>query len=573
MTNWTKSDFLIEDNILVSLSKEGKEKLKRTTKLEIPEGISEIKNYAFEGCKFKRVVLPSSLLSIGCDVFFNTGLREVIGGENVKEVKDYSFSRNLLTKFPDFKNIEVIKSQAFSMNWIQEFEVPKTLKEIGVEAFSDNILTSLDFRETERLMIEERAFFNNDIKEVHLNKDTNIFENSFEGNVIEIITNLEDDKEKLHDSLKPEFKEDFEEEIDKSLWDIDDFYGHGGSVCGLTEEGVEKACKLGYVYLPKFNGIDSIETFKPISPYLKNLYIEEGYTEIKSHAFLNSCYEYIKLPTTLKKIGNEAFYFSKLKYIKIPENVTTIGSGSFRESGIVKADFSECKLSLIRSDMFYGARYLMEVILPQKINKIGNNSFRETPRLEKIEIPRDVLTIEKNAFFSSGIKEIVLNNNFPINIGSSAFAFSKLEKIKSENLKFGDVEEQAFYRTNLEELVLDKCDLLNRESFLSTPISKVEIRNAHTILDGVFFNSLVKSVKLGGNISIEGDAFSFNEIESLEFFEDSEIRLIGSNAFERNKLRSLHLGENVEKVNDSAFLDNPLEDFSISENTEITEED
>lgn len=47
MTNWTKSDFLIEDNILVSLSKEGKEKLNKTTTLEIPDGISEIINYYY----------------------------------------------------------------------------------------------------------------------------------------------------------------------------------------------------------------------------------------------------------------------------------------------------------------------------------------------------------------------------------------------------------------------------------------------------------------------------------------------------------------------------------------------
>ena len=570
---WTKDDFLIEDNILVSLSKEGKEKLNKTTTLEIPEGISEIKNYAFDGCRFKEVVLPSSLLCIGDGAFYNTGLRRVIGGENVEEVGRYSFKRNLLTKFPDFKNIKVIKAEAFSLNWIRDFEVPRTLKKIEDEAFRNNILTSLDFRRTKKLMIDTHAFLNNDIKEVHLNDDTFICNDSFEGNVIETITGLGDSKENLYNSLKPEFKEDFEEEIVKSFWDIDDFYSVNGSIGGLTEKGIRKAYKLGYVYLPKFDDFDSIEQFNPINSSFKTLYIEEGYTEIKTRAFLNSCYEYIKLPTTLKKLGNKVFYYSKLKYIKIPKNVTSIGSSCFLGSEIVKADFSECKIKMIRKDMFYSTKNLMEVLLPESIEKIGSDSFRETTRLKRVEIPKNVISIEKNAFFNSGLEEVVFNNDFPIYIESCAFAYSKLKSIKGENLSFRDINEQAFHKTNLKELVIEKCYFLNTEAFMSTPITRVEIKDAHTILDGVFYNSLIKSVKLGGEVSIKGDAFSVNEIESLEFFEDAKIKLIGEKAFRKNKLKSLHLGENVEKVNDSAFLDNPLEDFSMSENTEICTDD
>ena len=46
MTNWTKSDFIINKDTLISLSKKGGEKLRNTDTLVIPEGIVKVANGA-----------------------------------------------------------------------------------------------------------------------------------------------------------------------------------------------------------------------------------------------------------------------------------------------------------------------------------------------------------------------------------------------------------------------------------------------------------------------------------------------------------------------------------------------
>ena len=60
--------------------------------LVIPEGITEIPNNCFSGCKaFKKLVLPQSLKKIGAWAFYDTRMEEMNLPEGLENIREYAF--------------------------------------------------------------------------------------------------------------------------------------------------------------------------------------------------------------------------------------------------------------------------------------------------------------------------------------------------------------------------------------------------------------------------------------------------------------------------------------------------
>ena len=83
---------------------------------------------------------------------------------------------------------------------------------------------------------------------------------------------------------------------------------------------------------------------------LKSVTVPEGVETLPTEMFYNAIYlEEVKLPTTLKTIGEGAFQYTTLKRIDLPEGLEEVGSGAFA--------FME---------------NLTELNLPDTVRKIGN---------------------------------------------------------------------------------------------------------------------------------------------------------------------------------------------------------
>ena len=106
-------------------------------------------------------------------------------------------------------------------------------------------------------------------------------------------------------------------------------------------------------------------------------------------------------------------------------------------------------------------------------------------------------------------------------------------------------------------------------AFKFSPLNLVEIKDVSSIDIEAFRNNGIKKVKLGRVNKIDRETFSLNLIEDLKFFDDYSINEIKEGAFLKNNLKKVHLGEHVEKVSQFAFFGNPIEEFEISEETEI----
>ena len=113
--------------------------------------------------------------------------------------------------------------------------------------------------------------------------------------------------------------------------------------------------QITYVKLPKT--LKELGNSSFASTSIENINSPNGVTSLGNYCF-NRCYQLtrIKLPTTLKRIGINCFNKTKLKEIVIPEGVTELNEGCFSNiSG-----------------------YVDDIYLPDSLTKINESTFQNT---------------------------------------------------------------------------------------------------------------------------------------------------------------------------------------------------
>lgn len=151
---------------------------------------------------------------------------------------------------------------------------------------------------------------------------------------------------------------------------------------------------------------------------------DEFYTMPADALRSNKTLKTIKLPKTLKNIGNGAFYGCEyLQEIEIPENVKHIPSEAFRDCSMLEKVVLPEGLETIGSDStfigqgaFRGCEMLTNIIIPSSCKWIGPGAFYMTGRMTSTPTSYP-LTISKNvtltcsAFRRCGMTELELNTD------------------------------------------------------------------------------------------------------------------------------------------------------------------
>lgn len=112
----------------------------------VPEGVTEVANYAFRNCgKVERVVLPSTLKVISDGAFSFSKVVSVEISDSVETVDDHAFWHcNYLQKVTFGANVNKIGRQAFEGCFaLTSVELPDKLIEIGENAFGGTRLTDV----------------------------------------------------------------------------------------------------------------------------------------------------------------------------------------------------------------------------------------------------------------------------------------------------------------------------------------------------------------------------------------------------------------------------------------------
>lgn len=149
---------------------------------------------------------------------------------------------------------------------------------------------------------------------------------------------------------------------------------------------------------------------------IEKIVISEGIEILGNGVFLN-CRELkeVVLPQSLRCIGNTdptgcpkilgsltkyegAFEYSGLVEIIVPDSVKYIGENSFAGCGRLKRAVLPAKLKEIRENTFRWCTSLREVVFPQELEAIRISAFEGCDVLQTVDLPEGVTGIEEGAF-------------------------------------------------------------------------------------------------------------------------------------------------------------------------------
>lgn len=149
-----------------------------------------------------------------------------------------------------------------------------------------------------------------------------------------------------------------------------------------------------------------------------SIYIPEGVTEIGDEAFwnLSSLRGDMKLPSTLRKIGETAFSGTSISHINLPEGLEVISSTAFTGCAYLQDTITiPSTVVQIGSRAFEGCRMLNAVILPEKLEEIKENAFADCRSLDYIQCLGSTPPVLDGSAFNG-----VEKNNFTVVVPEGA---------------------------------------------------------------------------------------------------------------------------------------------------------
>lgn len=298
--------------------------------ISLPENLSEIGYCAFENCEaLKSVQLPKSLKSIGEKAFYNTSLTEITVPSGVKKLgKDDAYYKIEGGNIWGDGGITVLNEKATEESGI--FAFCKSLKsavlEEGIVNAGGGLFANCTALETVTLP--------STLKKLGWGvfKNCKALQKIIFGGTAQQWWNIEKNK----------------------LW-VDD------NVCMTVECSDKTICDKPFS--ADENGKLLIRR-KDNYYKVKDVVIPDGVKEIGKELFSDSYMKSIKLPESLKSIGDDAFkYCCHLESIEIPDGVTSIGENAFENSSI---------------------KYIK---LPKGIKKLNEGLFKDCKKLIDIDYP------------------------------------------------------------------------------------------------------------------------------------------------------------------------------------------
>lgn len=149
--------------------------------------------------------------------------------------------------------------------------------------------------------------------------------------------------------------------------------------------------------------------------------IPDNVVEIKKDVFRDCCsINGIRVPDSVKEIGESAFQRSSVKHVRLSNNITEIKHGTFYECRYLKFISIPKKVEKIDEYAFAHSN-IKKIRLPENLTFIGQSAFSFCERLEKIIIPEGVLELSDSTFgFCSNLRMVKLPNSLK-KIGKEVF--------------------------------------------------------------------------------------------------------------------------------------------------------
>lgn len=262
-------------------------------RVELPNSVRFIGNYAFKGQHLESITLPKSLTKIGDYAFQGNALNELRIPISVTSAGKAAFADNKLTNVIIGSGLKNISEGLFKNNQIATLELRSGVKTIGKAAFMNNALPLLYLHDSVTT-IGTDAFAFNKIGHLRLPAKLETIPKAFRNNQIKII------------------------EFPQNVRRIESVAFENNS--------------LEQLILPNSVKIIGPRAFEGNA--IHDLTLSNQLTTLGSGAFANNALTEIQLPATLTTIPEGAFAQNDLTEVIIPNTVTTIERHAFMENDI-----------------------------------------------------------------------------------------------------------------------------------------------------------------------------------------------------------------------------------------------
>lgn len=533
--------------------------------IELPDGLKEIGNCAFQYCDIKSIALPSTLKSIGKYAFAGCDLlQEVTLPENLTSLGEgaFAFCEALKVVTVNNKNVKNLAAAFHLAAKLEKFIVPDNndiYKEVGGVLYTKSGKTLVRYpigKEGKAFtipsgvkVIGDHAFENTKLKKVTFSGGLEtIKESAFLASSIESVI------------------------LPKSVSYIGPYaFSECFEVEKLTlPSGIKKINKAA------FKGID-VETLK----------IPSKVTYIDKEAFADSGIETLELSKSVKNIKAGAFRNCQdLEVVKIGESSASGLGAAFKEcTEIEKFTVSKRnKKYMVKSGVLYTKsgktliRYPADksgksFTIPSAVKVIDDYAFSYSTKLRSVVLPKSLKKINKYAFAYSAITIAKLPSKLTY-IGASAFESTNIAEVTlPKSLKtVGKYAFDACY--SLKEVNIANCETKSNLSLAfnsSDGIKKFTVSKSnkkYAVKDGVLFNkSYTKLIKypagksgtsytVPSKVTALGTNSFYSAYKLRKITLPSKLKVISNNVFVGTRITSVSIPKTVTRIGSYAFVPN-----------------
>ena len=380
--------------------------------LILPQKVAYIGVRAFDYLEADEITLPDSLKDIDSEAFRYSKISKINFPDSLKTIGNYAFNNcQQLQQLTFNKDIQSIGNNAFS----ECFRLhTATLKSIVPPSIFDN-----SFNYTKVFFVPQGTA--KDYKEATYWSNKIIIDGDEPKKVTVTLTTAGTLGEEILKQV--DYVTDVNELVVSGPLNEDDFYQiqqratnliaidmTGSTIEVLPEHFFSERSAILDIKLPA--------TLKDIGNYafyrcygLTRITVPEGVTSIGEYTFSN-CYSLknIELPTSLTNIGSYALQnCSSLKTVNIPDNVTNISYAAIADCAILQEVKFPANLKTISTYAFSQCPLLDNIILPEGLTDIGDYAFQLCSSLKSITLPSTLTRLGYLSFYRCpSITEITL---------------------------------------------------------------------------------------------------------------------------------------------------------------------
>lgn len=246
----------------------------------------------------------------------------------------------------------------------------------------------------------------------------------------------------------------------------------------------------------------------------------------------------IRLPKSLKKIGERCFDYVDFNpdvSLKIPDGVFSIDDKAFIGSHITSITLPYSLRSL-GEEVFLDCNWLREVkFTGYQLSKVSKSCFQNCITLNKVVFSKGIETIGKNAFYATGLVDLVLPSTV-IRLESTCFMNSAIENLKVLGI------------VSLGNEVFKNCKALKF----------ADLSHCRSMGKATFMNCIaLTGVDISSELLVNLNKDTFNNCVSLTYVKFSRnLESIGESCFrDCHSLRTINLPDSIVCIGVSAFED------------------